>query len=84
MTSNHVKTTLMGKHKINKVKVEIYFAPNHSLLLSSYMILTSIDKLIYKNRMLMSQQISQMYYEDIMWLFYGCCMWNLIVDWEIK
>ena len=27
MTSNHVKTTLMGKHKINKVNVEIYFAP---------------------------------------------------------
>ena len=32
----------------------------------------------------MSQKISQMYYEDIMWLFYGCCIWNLIVDWEIK
>jgi len=27
MTNNHVKTTLMGNHKINKVKVEIYFAP---------------------------------------------------------
>ena len=27
MTKNHVKTTLMGKHKINKVDVEIYFAP---------------------------------------------------------
>ena len=27
MTSNHVKTTLMGKHKINKVSVEIYFTP---------------------------------------------------------
>ena len=27
MTNNHVKTSLMGKHKINKVNVEIYFAP---------------------------------------------------------
>ena len=27
MTSNHVNTSLMGNHKINKVKVEIYFAP---------------------------------------------------------
>ena len=27
MTNNHVKTSLMGKHKINKVDVEIYFAP---------------------------------------------------------
>ena len=27
MTINHVNTTLMGNHKINKVKVEIYFAP---------------------------------------------------------
>ena len=27
MTGNHVKTTLMGKHKINKVSVEIYFTP---------------------------------------------------------
>ena len=27
MTINHVKATLMGNHKINKVDVEIYFAP---------------------------------------------------------
>ena len=27
MTNNHVTTSLMGNHKINKVKVEIYFAP---------------------------------------------------------
>ena len=27
MTINHVNTTLMGNHKINKVDVEIYFAP---------------------------------------------------------
>ena len=27
MTNNHVKTSLMGNHKINKVRVEIYFAP---------------------------------------------------------
>ena len=27
MTSNHVNTSLMGNHKINKVKEEIYFAP---------------------------------------------------------
>ena len=27
MTSNHVNTSLMGNHKINKVRVEIYFAP---------------------------------------------------------
>ena len=27
MTNDHVTTSLMGNHKINKVKVEIYFAP---------------------------------------------------------
>ena len=27
MTNNHVTTSLMGNHKINKVKVEIYFPP---------------------------------------------------------
>ena len=27
MTTNHVNTSLMGKHKINKANVEIYFAP---------------------------------------------------------
>ena len=27
MTSNHVKTSLMGNYKINDVKVDIYFSP---------------------------------------------------------
>ena len=27
MTSNHVKTSLMGNYKINGVKVDIYFSP---------------------------------------------------------
>ena len=30
MTSNHVKTTLMGNHKINKVSVEIYIEEMYS------------------------------------------------------